>query len=454
MDVGFETIGNATLICHDRIPVLVTDPWIKGPAYFGSWTRSHEIPPEQLENIQRCEFVWISHGHPDHLSADSIALLKGKKFLLPDHVGNRIFDSLGARGFDVHILKSREWVNLSDRIRVLCIADYNQDGILLVDINGTLIVNLNDASDCGWGRFVRKIVRGYDVSFLLKLTGYGDAEMINIFDEEGRFVPPPAAKKEPVGKQISHLTARYGAKYFVPFSSMHRYQRADSVWANQYTTTLGDYARGFDSTHCEILPAFIRYDCAEKSLEPIDPPQTALNVYASEEFGDDWSDTLTVADKAQITAYFQSFDHVKNHYGFLRIKVGGDTHTIDLNRQERHRGITFEAPRRSLMLAVKHEIFDDLLIGNFMKTTLHGNHGKRPLYPDFAPFVAKYGDNGRSKNYEELQAYFAEYRKRSPVDYLYRQFESRSANLFRHLVPLDSRAYSLARKLYYRVKEI
>src|SRR6185503_10796774 len=187
MDLGFETIGNATLICHDKIPVLVTDPWITGAAYFGSWTRSHEIPAEQMENILRSQFVWISHGHPDHLSAESIELLKGKKFLLPDHVGNRIFDGLSALGLDVHILKSRQWTSLSDRIRVLSIADYNQDGILLVDLNGTLIVNLNDASDRGWGRFIRKVVRGYKASFLLKLSGFGDAEMIHLFDEEGRF---------------------------------------------------------------------------------------------------------------------------------------------------------------------------------------------------------------------------------------------------------------------------
>jgi hypothetical protein len=102
-------------------------------------------------------------------------------------------------------LKSRQWTSLSDRIRVLSIADYNQDGILLVDLDGTLIVNLNDASDRGWGRFIRKIVRNYKASFLLKLSGFGDAEMIHLFDEEGRFISPPAAKKEPVGKQITHL---------------------------------------------------------------------------------------------------------------------------------------------------------------------------------------------------------------------------------------------------------
>ena len=36
MDLGFETIGNACLIAHDRGPVVATDPWLSGTAYFGS----------------------------------------------------------------------------------------------------------------------------------------------------------------------------------------------------------------------------------------------------------------------------------------------------------------------------------------------------------------------------------------------------------------------------------
>jgi len=36
-DIGFDTVGNATVIVHDGAPVLATDPWIVGSAYFGSW---------------------------------------------------------------------------------------------------------------------------------------------------------------------------------------------------------------------------------------------------------------------------------------------------------------------------------------------------------------------------------------------------------------------------------
>ena len=62
------------------------------------------------------------------------------------------------------------------------------------------------------------------------------------------------------------------------------------------------------------------------------------------------------------------------------------------------------------MKAIRQEIFDDLLIGNFMKTILiKGNS----LYsPDFTFATAKYADNGRVKTNEQLKDYFAYYNKR------------------------------------------
>ena len=52
--IGFETIGNGTIICHDGGPVLATDPWLIGSAYFGSWGMPYEVPEEQYENIKNC----------------------------------------------------------------------------------------------------------------------------------------------------------------------------------------------------------------------------------------------------------------------------------------------------------------------------------------------------------------------------------------------------------------
>src|SRR2546427_13161158 len=85
---------------------------------------------------------------------------------------------------------------------------------------------------------------------------------------------------------------------------MHRYQRSDSVWADEFTTTLADYPVGFDPESGILLPAFIRYDCTRDKWEPINPPETPRKILTPQEFGDDWSEPLHSADVAKIAAYF------------------------------------------------------------------------------------------------------------------------------------------------------
>jgi L-ascorbate metabolism protein UlaG (beta-lactamase superfamily) len=453
MELGFETIGNASIVCHDRRPILVTDPWLEGSAYFGSWILSHQVPPEQLEAIRRCEYVWYSHGHPDHLNAGSFDHLRGAKILVPDHYGHRIFTDLKAQGLDVHVAPERTWVPLSDRIRIQCISDYNQDAVLLIDIGGCLLINLNDAHERGWDRLVRKISAGYERTILLGLTGYGDAYMINYFDESGAFIPPVAAQRSPIGPEIARLTRRFGAGRFVPFSSMHKYQREDSVRMNQFTTRIEDHAIGFEASHAELLPAFIRYDCRNDTYERIDPPENPDRVVPASEFGDDWRERLEPAEVEKVTRYFRSFEHLEDHLDFVTLRVGGRDHVVELRKRGFRRGIRFEVPRASLLTAVEYEVFDDLLIGNFMKTTLHGPWPATQIYPHFEPYVTKYGDNGRARTRDELEAYFRWYRQRAPLEYLLHRFELRSREVFRDLVPERSPLYRIAKRSYLGLKK-
>jgi len=453
MDLGFETVGNATLVCHDKRPILVTDPWVVGTAYFGAWGRSHEIPPETLRSIRNCAFVWISHGHPDHLSPPSLELLQGKKLLLPDHVGGRILEGLRSRGFSVTVLADRRWYRLSDRIRVLSIADYNQDAILLVDLGGNLIADLNDASDRGWGGDVKRAVAEHKVSFLLQQPkGTGDAEMINLWKEDGTFIEPRATTRRPIGRLLAGQAQEFGTTFCIPFSSMHRFQRTDCMWAQKYRIKLPDYSMGFESRTTELLPAFIRYDATRDIAESLNPPVNDSAPADPKEFGDDWFEPLEPSDRQKITKYFKAISHLETFLDFIRVRVGGKEHVVELARKRFDRGLTFEAPRNSLMTAVDDEIFDDLLNGNFMKTTIHGNEERLLSGPDFVPYVTKYADNGLAKSNEELDAYFRNYMMRTPLAYLKHRIEKRSTNFLRFSLKEDSQLFRLGVRTYFWAK--
>ena len=445
--IGFETIGNATIICHDGKPILATDPWLTGSAYFGSWGLPYTIPEEQWENLKKCEYIWLSHGHPDHTSVESLDKLRDKKILLASHISNRLQDDLSNFGFNVSSLEERKWIKLSKNLSILTVSDYFQDSILLININGHLLVNINDASNKGWGKFVQNITKNFKDPFLFKLFSYGDADMINYFLEDGTKIPPKAALKKPVGEQINFWSRYYGTKSIVPSSCFHRYQRKDSSWANQFTTNVSDYTNHL-APKFKLYPAFIRYDLETNQFEEINPKKNIALSIDPKEFGDNWEDSLDSSDTKKVEQYIKKIETLKDFIDFVNFRVGGKDNTIELRTRSFKRGVTFEDPRGSLMTTVKYEIFDDLLIGNFMKTTLHCDWHNNNLYPYFTPYVAKYADNGRAKTKTQLKNYLKQYRKKSPVEFIYHCFERDSEELIRKYIGTNTKAFEWAKKFY------
>jgi hypothetical protein len=452
----FDTIGNATVICYEDRPVLATDAWIQGSAYFGSWKLSHEIPQAQRDAILNAKYLWFSHGHPDHINAESLLALSDRIILLPDHVGGRINTDLTRQGLKTQVLPNREWVQLSPRIRVMCVSDYNQDALLFVDINGRLLVNFNDGNALGSERFVKKIIKQFKRSFLMRLFSYGDADMINYFSEDGERILPAAAQKRPVGPVMQGYAEMYGVTDAIPFSCFHAYQRSDSVWVDPYTTPCDVFAEGFNSKTVRLLPAFISYDCLTDQYTELKPAESPHKLVDPSAFGDDWNEQLSTEEAADANAYFRRIETLRDHIDAIILRVGGKDVTVDLPPRKRHakRQIMFEVPRASLMAAIRYEIFDDLLIGNFMKTTLIGKWPGSRLHPWFTPVVAKYADNGHAYSAAELDSYFHSYRVRNPVEFAMHRFMHNSEQIFRNFVSPQSAAFDYGKRAYFFLKKL
>lgn len=451
LDLGFETIGNATVIAYDRKPILATDPWLGEPAYFGSWGPQFDVPQQQCDAIQAAEYIWFSHGHPDHLNIGSLERISGSKILLPDHVGNRIRDDLLGMGLDVQVLPDGVEVALSDRIRVTCISDTFQDAIMLLRIGDSLVVNVNDAADSGWARRVRKTAQAARRSFLLKLVGQSDDEL-NFFDDQGNSLIAHSVRQGAFGPQLMFYARLFGVSDIVPFSCFHRYQRTDSLWANQHAVPLAAFNDRFDESVARLHPAFIRYDAMSDRTTQLNPPPITSPALPPETFGDDWSEATDAADETAIRNYFTAIESLRDGVDFIELKIGDRQFSVDLATRNFNRGICFEAPRGSFMAAIEHEIFDDLLLANFMKTTLIGDWKTRSLHPHFTPYVAKYADNGRAKSKRELANYMASYRRRAPMRFLLNAVEKESERRMRLLIGNNRRALDFARRTYLFLK--
>ena len=425
MRLGFETLGNATLVFYDsERPVLATDPWLQGTCYFGSWALDRPVTEAERGAVFAADYIWISHGHPDHLHLESLALLpRAKTVLLPDHYRSDIRDSIAAMGFAVEILPYRRWRQLSPRLRCMCLDNENQDGILIVEAGNSLIVDLNDSPLCGEARFIRRLIRRYDRArtYVAALCAV-DADMLNFVDGEGRrVIEPPEQRKRGMIWATARRIERLGAGTFVSSASQHLYVRADSVWANPYRVTWADVQKHWTRPSVRKIEPFCAIDLETGAHHRKHPSQVSALAQITEATGeDDWSARLSDAEWQQLADFVGKFETLGNHFDFLDFTVGSERRRIwnlpgaKARPEAKLRGIGFHAPKHSLMQTVAHGYFDDILIGNFMKTELHN----ATLYPHFTPLVAKLGGAAKVFTEADRQRFNRRYFARNPRGYL------------------------------------
>jgi hypothetical protein len=425
MRFGFETLGNATLAFQeDGRPVLATDPWLMGTCYFGSWGLDRPLTNEELALVQASEYIWISHGHPDHFHVPSLSLLRpDQKILLPDHYSTDIKDYLARRGFSVQVMPYRVWKQLSPGIRVLCLDNENQDAILLIEAGDSLVVDLNDSPLCGDQRFIRDLVRKYDKkrTYAAALCS-NDADMFNVVDGSGqRIIDAPEQRKPGMVWALARIVEALGVGAYVSSASQHIYVRQDSVWANPYRVGWSDVVRYWTRPAIPIIEPFIKMNLDTGEYERKHPAQTSdVSQITAVNSDDDWNAGLTEPEWVTLTRFFHDIEILRPYLDYLDIGVAGETRRIWINPGARHktasglRGIAFHAPARSLMGAVKLGYFDAILIGNFMTTELRNT----TLYPHFSPIVAKLAGASGVKTFKAWRAFRRRYFRRNPIGYL------------------------------------
>ena len=436
MRLGFETLGNATLVFYeDGHPVLATDPWLTGTCYYGSWGFDRPVTAAELAAVQNAPYVWISHGHPDHLHLESLALLSRQtKILLPDHYTAEIAEVVKQQGFEIEIMRYRQWRQLSPRLRCLCIDNENQDGVLVVEADGRLVVDLNDSPLYGEERFLRDLTRRYDRrnTYLAALCAI-DADMLNYIDDQGgRITEPPDRYKRGAIWAVARTADRLGVGNYACSSSQHLYVRSDSVWANPYRITWSDLSQHWTRPQIRLVEPYAVVDLESGAVERKHPMQTSdLSQITDKTGDDDYSERLSEAEWSKLFSFFRKFETIRRYFDYLDFVVAGERRRIWLNpsstkkAERRLRGFAFHAPRRSLCSAVEFGYFDDLLIGNFMKTELHN----ATLYPHFTPLVCKLGGNAKVFTDAEWRAFRWRYFRRNPFGYLELRLERCRAGL-------------------------
>ena len=284
------------------------------------------------------------------------------------------------------------------------------DSALIIKCKNNLIVNLNDTICDPSKKFIKQEISKCKHSLLLKLAGYGDADMINIYNHEKKFIEPIAASKPAPGEILTSQAKKIGCTHAMHFSSFHKYVRTDSLWANSYTTPEKDLKRGWDQKigYYQQFSSISLTSNGFKKIDSIYPEYNNVSIDPPEKFNDYWDQDPSVEDIKLIKKYLAQIREVGNES--FKIKVGKKIISADksFDNTLTDKKFIIHAPRNSLVRAIRLNIFDDLLIGNFAKLIIYSK--QKSNYRKTLKFASKYIDNLEIKNAEELKTFLWIYR--------------------------------------------
>ena len=217
--------------------MLLTDPWLVGSVYWRSWWLQHYPSAAEIDWLATAAHVYVTHEHADHLHMPSIRRLgAGPFYLFPDLAEQDGIRYLAERGYRAEAAPPLRWLPLGEGVSMLSIPVWNDDSLLLIDTPNALILNLNDAKPLPPVlRAIRSLADRIGKPRVL-LSSYSPASLINSFLDDNGVVTLKSARH--YVDYICRLCDRLGVDYYLPFASQAVFCRPDSVWANEYRTSL------------------------------------------------------------------------------------------------------------------------------------------------------------------------------------------------------------------------
>ncbi len=76
LPVSVRFLNHACLLIEGAGVRFATDPWLFGSAFCDGWWLAQESPSDAVEALDSCDFLFISHNHPDHLHPETLACVR------------------------------------------------------------------------------------------------------------------------------------------------------------------------------------------------------------------------------------------------------------------------------------------------------------------------------------------------------------------------------------------
>jgi hypothetical protein len=269
-----QTLGHAcAVLCREgETPLLATDPWLVGSAYWRSWWLQNYPSADEIKWLAQSTWIYVTHEHPDHFHMPSIRRLGTRPvYLFPSLAEQGYLAYMAQHGYRAEAVTPSRWRAIDASVSLLSVPVWNDDSVLIVDTPSALILNLNDAKPpLPVLRAIRRLADQIGKPRVL-LCSYSPASCINSFlDETGRIVSLKQARN--YVDFVCRMCETLAADFFVPFASQAVFERADSCWANGYRTSYDDLRRYWRS-EARLLAPYTILDLTDFTYNSMTPAE-------------------------------------------------------------------------------------------------------------------------------------------------------------------------------------
>jgi len=247
-----EAKNTITFINHASIHIsgndygLLCDPWYFGSIFHNGWSLLYENPKSSiLEVIEKTNYIWISHEHPDHFSIEFFRnyknIIKDRKItvIFQNTKDHRVTNFIRSCGINIIELSDGEIFKIEENFTLEIEKNDFYDSLAIIRVNGVNIFNLNDCPIKTKSKIAKLKAKHGRCDVLLTQFSYaawkGGRSRIDLRRESAE------KKIETMNLQAQILEA----KILIPFASFVRFSNDLNKYLNKEANSASKLAKHY-----------------------------------------------------------------------------------------------------------------------------------------------------------------------------------------------------------------
>jgi L-ascorbate metabolism protein UlaG (beta-lactamase superfamily) len=278
-------IGHASLLVESNGISVLSDPWWQGPCFGAQWW-TYPTPNVEALDGRKIDYIYISHGHHDHLHPGTLATLpKTAKVLVSREVN--LASAIRDLGFEVIEVTDDRSIQLGNHaLEARILRTHGADTLIALSDGNQVCINLNDALHAAPTQtqdYFTARLREFYPTIDYVYCGYGVASHFpNCYRIPGKNAVATARQRQQYfSGKWARLIAGLQPKFGFPFAADVVFLQDDLFWANEATHNGVRPTHLFETQYpksatrvIDIAPGFVVNDGQVQAMitrRPLDP---------------------------------------------------------------------------------------------------------------------------------------------------------------------------------------